>query len=330
MVGTLSTVTPNMTITSGVSTPVQVVGYGSGSRPARNLPAVEQRQWRGRLVRLAGRLHALEHRRRRRDRAGPGADDLRHRRRDDVRGDQRPDRFADRLDQSAGNLQHREPRRRRRRRSRRNFRYVAGGPAVAGFSWNSLSSQSIGGGNWSGSIANVPPGIYWVSVRAANGTSYATMRNFVTVGASSTSPARATSAPISSTHRRAEHHHQRRLSPPIRVSAVSRSCPAGVRQVSADDTPRRSRPTGSPSRATAFMSEGMTNFAQTFFNATGVGVGVINAVIVGTGSMICVARRPEPDPDARDRRRVERELVLVVDLLRQSRQRRRSPITPPA
>ena len=60
---------------------------------------------------------------------------------------------------------------------------VAGGPAVAGFSWANLSSASIGAGAWSGSIANVPPGIYWVSVRAANGTAYATMQNFVTVGA---------------------------------------------------------------------------------------------------------------------------------------------------
>ena len=61
--------------------------------------------------------------------------------------------------------------------------FTAGGPAVSGFSWANLSSASIGAGNWSGSIANVPPGIYWVSVRAANGAAYATMQNFVTVGA---------------------------------------------------------------------------------------------------------------------------------------------------
>ena len=60
---------------------------------------------------------------------------------------------------------------------------TAGGPAISGFSWTNLSSSTISAGSWSGKLTNVPPGIYWVSVRAANGTSFVTMNNFVTVGA---------------------------------------------------------------------------------------------------------------------------------------------------
>ena len=59
---------------------------------------------------------------------------------------------------------------------------TANGPAVSGFSWANLSSQTIGSGNWSGTITGVPPGEYWVSVRAANGTAYATLPNVIMVG----------------------------------------------------------------------------------------------------------------------------------------------------
>ena len=178
MIGTLSTVNPNMTITSGVNTPVQIVGYGSGSGGlgtyqlsnsangavgSSGSPAVFT------LASITGGGAIAP---------GPALT-ISDPRRDDVRGDQLPERIADRRDQSQGNLQRRKPR--RERRIQAQLSSVPGGPAVAGFSWVPLSSQSIAGGNWSGSIANVPPGTYWVSVRAANGTSYATMRNFVTV-----------------------------------------------------------------------------------------------------------------------------------------------------
>ncbi len=59
---------------------------------------------------------------------------------------------------------------------------IAGGPAVGGFAWQNLTSQSITGGNWSGTLLGVPPGQYWVSVRAANGVGFVTMHNFITVG----------------------------------------------------------------------------------------------------------------------------------------------------
>jgi hypothetical protein len=59
----------------------------------------------------------------------------------------------------------------------------ADGPAVSGFSWANLSSQTISGGNWSGTISGVPPGQYYVAVRAANGTSYVNLPNPIMVGA---------------------------------------------------------------------------------------------------------------------------------------------------
>ena len=111
IIGTLSTVNPNMTITSGVNDagPDRRLWFGLGR--TRDLSAFEQRQRCGRIIRLAGRVHAREHHWRRRDRARARADDLRSRRRDDVRGDQLPERIADRRDQSQGNLQRRKPRR---------------------------------------------------------------------------------------------------------------------------------------------------------------------------------------------------------------------------
>ena len=61
------------------------------------------------------------------------------------------------------------------------------GPALSGCSacaWTNISSEIISGGNWSGSIVGIPAGgPYWVSFRAANGTAYATLPNYVLVGA---------------------------------------------------------------------------------------------------------------------------------------------------
>ena len=61
---------------------------------------------------------------------------------------------------------------------------AAGGPAISGFSWANLSSGVVSGGNWSGKILHVPAGgPYWVSIRAANGTAYATLPSSIKVGA---------------------------------------------------------------------------------------------------------------------------------------------------
>ena len=49
--------------------------------------------------------------------------------------------------------------------------------------WTNLSSSTISGGAWSGTIVGVPEGgPYWVSFRAANGTAYATLPNAVFEG----------------------------------------------------------------------------------------------------------------------------------------------------
>ncbi|HTZ67920.1 MAG TPA: hypothetical protein VMB83_10725, partial [Roseiarcus sp.] len=64
--------------------------------------------------------------------------------------------------------------------------YTAQGPAVSGCSacaWTTLANSSISGGHWSGQAINIPAGgPYYVSVRAANGTSYATLPSFIDVG----------------------------------------------------------------------------------------------------------------------------------------------------
>ena len=63
--------------------------------------------------------------------------------------------------------------------------YTAGGPAIPGCTpcnWGALSG-SIVSGAWSGTIAGIPAGgPYFVSVRAANGTAYATLPSGVKVG----------------------------------------------------------------------------------------------------------------------------------------------------
>ncbi|HEY1780305.1 MAG TPA: hypothetical protein VGG79_07720 [Roseiarcus sp.] len=49
--------------------------------------------------------------------------------------------------------------------------------------WTNISSETISGGAWSGSVVSIPAGgPYWVSLRAANGTAYATLPNAVFVG----------------------------------------------------------------------------------------------------------------------------------------------------
>ena len=62
-----------------------------------------------------------------------------------------------------------------------------GGAALSGCSacaWTDVSGETISGGVWSGSVVNIPAGgPYWVSLRAANGTAYATLPNAVFVGA---------------------------------------------------------------------------------------------------------------------------------------------------
>ena len=61
------------------------------------------------------------------------------------------------------------------------------GVALSGCSacaWTNVSSEVISGGSWSGSVVGIPAGgPYWVSFRAANGTAYATLPNYVLVGA---------------------------------------------------------------------------------------------------------------------------------------------------
>ena len=63
---------------------------------------------------------------------------------------------------------------------------VSGGPPVAGCSacaWTNVSSPTLGAGSWSGQAVGVPMGgPYYVSIRAANGTAYATMPGYFNVG----------------------------------------------------------------------------------------------------------------------------------------------------
>ena len=60
------------------------------------------------------------------------------------------------------------------------------GPPVSGCGacdWTNLSSASVAGGAWSGTIVNIPEGgPYWVTFRASNGTAYATLPNYVLEG----------------------------------------------------------------------------------------------------------------------------------------------------
>lgn len=64
--------------------------------------------------------------------------------------------------------------------------YTAGGPPLVGCSacaWTNLADATLTGGNWSGQALNIPAGgPYYISVRAANGTSYATLPNQLRVG----------------------------------------------------------------------------------------------------------------------------------------------------
>ena len=252
MVGTLSTVIPNMTIMSGVSTPVQIVGYGSGSGGVGSYQLSSSANGAvgssgspaaftlasiaaggaiapGPALTIAdtgaGTMFAVTNY----PSASPtGSINL------------KGTYSTGSLGGTPSSIQ-------------AQLSTVAGGPAVAGFSWTALTSQSIAGGNWSGSIANVPPGAYWVSVRAANGTSYATMRNFVTVGSvfdftgegnmawmgAYGGTQNTTISGIVSVHE---------------MPAISRTCPARGSASIGHITPRRSRPTGSPSNPPASWS----------------------------------------------------------------------------
>jgi hypothetical protein len=64
--------------------------------------------------------------------------------------------------------------------------YTAGGPPISGCSacaWTTLTNGVISGGSWSGQALNIPAGgPYYVSVRAANGTAYATLPSPIKVG----------------------------------------------------------------------------------------------------------------------------------------------------
>ena len=63
---------------------------------------------------------------------------------------------------------------------------VSGGPPVAGCSacaWTNVSSPTLGAGAWSGQAVGIPmSGPYYVAIRAANGTAYATMPGYFNVG----------------------------------------------------------------------------------------------------------------------------------------------------
>ena len=287
MIGTLSTVNPNMTITSGVNTPVQIVGYGSGSGGlgtyqlsnsangavgSSGSPAVFTLASitgggaiaPGPALTIsdpgAGTMYAVTNF----PSASPtGAINL------------KGTYSAGSLGGTPSSIQ-------------AQLSSVPGGPAVAGFSWVPLSSQSIAGGNWSGSIANVPPGTYWVSVRAANGTSYATMRNFVTVayvfdgageGSFGAFYGGGSSGALNTTI----------TGGPFSVDAAFGGSPIVTGPAFGKYRPNFSQalPANRFSQESAgLMSEGMTDLAQVFYNAIGVGVGQIDAVINGTGSLI--------------------------------------------
>lgn len=64
--------------------------------------------------------------------------------------------------------------------------YTSGGPPISGCSacaWTNLANATISGGHWSGQALNIPAGgPYFVAVRAANGTAYATLQSTIKVG----------------------------------------------------------------------------------------------------------------------------------------------------
>ncbi len=167
-----------------------------------------------------------------------------------------------------------------------------GGTAVAGFSWANLSSQTISGGNWSGSLPNVPPGVYWVSIRAANGTAYATLRNFVTVGAPAEMQGEGNpGAYVAST---AGNNNVQS------ITGVNAVVGAGGQGPAVYGPALGSNPSGNKLRlafsqgmpANRFsggltLPEGPTQWNQAFWNATGTGFGQNNSTIsAGIGSII--------------------------------------------
>jgi hypothetical protein len=285
MIGTFSTVIPNMTITAGVSTPVQIVGYGSGSgglgtyelsNSANGAVGSSGSPVAFTLASITGGGAIAPGPALTIDDAGAGTMFA-------------VTNFPSATPTGAINLHGTystgslggTP-----SSIQAQLSYTAGGPAVAGFSWEPLTSQSISGGAWSGSIANVPPGVYWVSVRAANGTSYATMRNFVTVGSVvdfagegnigaflgiNTGALNTTISGIVSAH--AMYGNLPNLPGP----AFGKYRPGYAQAIPSNRFTQQT---------TGVMSEGMTAFAQTFNNATGVGAGLIDDVVVGSSSII--------------------------------------------
>lgn len=174
---------------------------------------------------------------------------------------------------------------------------TAGGPAIAGFSWANLSSPSIGGGNWSGSIASVPPGLYWVSVRAANGAAYATMRNFVSVGMVVDTQGEGNPGAYFSAGTGGDNNtiitgidsvmwasgfgspnvYGPFLGP---FGAANKFRLAFSREIPANRLTQQA--SGLP------LAEGPTNFDQAFWNGAGVGVGQIDVVYPGIGSVVAL------------------------------------------
>ena len=287
MIGTLSTVIPNMSITSGVNTPVQIVGYGSGTGGVGTYQLSNSTNGAvgssgspvaftlssitgggavapGPALTLsdpgAGTMYAVTNF----PSASPTGSINLHGTYSTVSLGGTPSSIQAQLST------------------------VAGGPAVAGFSWTALSSQSISGGNWSGSLAGVPPGVYWVSVRAANGTSYATMRNFVTVGAVIDFAGEGSIGAFLSTITGAQNTT---INGSFSAATIFGNAPIVIGPAFGKYRPQYAmalpdnRFYQSPAGAT-LMPEGPTALAQTFYNATGVGAGLIDAIINGTGSMV--------------------------------------------
>ena len=173
---------------------------------------------------------------------------------------------------------------------------VAGGPAVAGFSWTALSSQSIAGGNWSGSIANVPPGNYWVSVRAANGTSYATMRNFVSVGAPMEYQGEGNPGAYFAPNEGGAQNtiitagvnsailYSGGYSPDVYGPFIGPFASGNKYRLAYTQAIPANRLTQQSSGLP--LAEGPTAFAQAFWNASGIGPGTIELVYAGVSSLV--------------------------------------------
>jgi fibronectin-binding autotransporter adhesin len=286
MTASLATVIPNMTITSGVSTPVQIVGYGSGSGgvgtyqisgSANGAVGSSGSPVAFTLSSIAGGGAIAP---------GPALTVA-----DAGAGTMYPiTNFPSSSPTGAINLHGTystgslggTP-----SSIQAQLSLVAGGPAVAGFSWTALSSQSIAGGNWSGSIAGVPSGIYWVSVRAANGTSYATMRNFVAVGSVMDFAGEGSIGAFFSNATGTQ--NTTIYGGPFSVQSTFGGAPQVTGPGFGKYRPQYAQAIQANrfSQSAAFyMNEGPTALAQTFTNASGVGIGLTNVITDGAWSML--------------------------------------------